>query len=126
MVKPRKASAAVAAREKARERAEAITRRNEELIDLAAGYFVAVDRVEAIEADLEDKIAALREQADCDAAAARKEAVGVVVTMLATGEAKRAVGERLGISTAEVTAAAKSAKPEQPAGTETNEGESDE
>lgn len=115
MSKPRKASAALAAREKARARAEEITRRNEELIELATGYFVAADRIETIETELEEKIAALRE-----------EAAGVVVAMLATGEAKRAVAERLGISTAEVTAAAKSAEPEQPATAEPDEGESDE
>lgn len=126
MSKPRKASAALAAREKARARAEEITRRNEELIELATGYFVAADRIEAIETELEEKITALREQADRDAAAAREEATGVVVAMLATGEAKRAVAERLGISTAEVTAAAKSAEPEQPATPEPDEGESDE
>lgn len=114
MVKPRKASAAVAAREKARERAEAITRRNDELIELAAGYFVAVDRVEAIEADLEEKIAALREQADRDASAARADAAGVVFAMVATGEPKRAVAERLGITAAEVTSAQKNAELEQP------------
>lgn len=126
MVKPRKASAAVAAREKARERAEAITRRNEELIDLAAGYFVAADRVEAIEADLERKIAALREQADRDAAAAREKTAGVVVAMLATGEAKRSIAERLGISAAEVNAAAKSAEPEELDAPEASGDESDE
>lgn len=109
MSKPRKASAAVAAREKARARAEEITRRNEQLIELATGYFVAADRVEKIEAELEEKIAALREQAERDAAAAREDAAGVVRDMLATGEPKRGVAERLGISNAEVTAAQKTA-----------------
>lgn len=123
MVKPRKASAAIAAREKARERAEEITRRNEELIELATGYFVAADRIEVIEAELEVKMAALREQADRDAAAAREEASGVVVAMLATGEAKRAVAERLGISAAEVTAVAKSTVPEDPELQEVTSGE---
>lgn len=109
MSKPRKASAALAAREKARARAEEITRRNEELIELATGYFVATDRIDAIETQLEEKITVLREEADRDAAAAREEAAGVVVAMLATGEAKRAVAERLGISAADVTSAQKAA-----------------
>lgn len=126
MSKPRKASAALAAREKARARAEEITRRNEELIELATGYFVAADRIDTIETELEEKIVALRQQADRDTAAARAEAAGVVVAMLATGEAKRAVAERLGISATEVTAATKSAEPEQPAAAETKGGESDE
>lgn len=109
MVKPRKATTALAAREKARARAEEITRRNEELIELATGYFVAADRIETIEAELEEKIAKLREKADSDAATAREEAADVVAAMLTTGEPKRGVAERLGISAAEVSAAQKSA-----------------
>ena len=109
MVKPRKAATALAAREKARARAEEITRRNEELIELATGYFVATDRIDTIEAELEEKVAALREQADRDTSTAREKAAGVVAAMLSTGGPKRGVAERLGISAAEVSAAQKSA-----------------
>lgn len=70
---------------------------------------MAVDRVEAIDADLEEKIAALRVQAEATSAAAREEAAGVVRSMLETGEPKRSVAERLGIPVADITAAQRTA-----------------
>lgn len=102
MSKPRKSSAALAAREKARAKAEEITRRNEELIELAAGFFVHEDKLVQIEDDTEQKIAHLRAQAEEKKTTARQDAADVVARMLATGESKKSIGERLGLSGAEL------------------------
>lgn len=102
MSKPRKSSTALAAREKARAKAEEITRRNEQLIELAAGFFVAEDQLAQIDEETELKIAELREVAEQKKATTRAEAVDVVAQMVATGESKKSIGERLGLSTSEL------------------------
>lgn len=102
MSKPRKSSAALAAREKARAKAEEITRRNEELIELAAGFFVCESQLAQIEEETERKIAELRSAAEQKKATAHADAVDVVAQMLATGESKKSIGERLGLSASEL------------------------
>lgn len=102
MSKPRKSSAAVAAREKARAKAEEITRRNEELIELAAGFFVHEDQLAKIGEDTEQKIAELQRAAEQKKATTQREAMEVVGQMLATGESKKSIGERLGLTNAEL------------------------
>lgn len=102
MSKPRKSSAALAAREKARAKAEEITRRNEELIELAAGFFVHEDQLAQIEDDTEQKISELRAVAEQKKGATKQEAQAVVAQMLATGESKKSIGERLGLTNAEL------------------------
>ncbi|MHA6969424.1 hypothetical protein ACX5K5_17215 (plasmid) [Glutamicibacter bergerei] len=104
MSKPRKSSAALAAREKARAKAEEITRRNEELIELAAGFFVHEDQLAKIDEETEQKIAELRATAEQKKATTAREAMEVVGLMLATGESKKSIGERLGLSSAELKA----------------------
>jgi predicted phage gp36 major capsid-like protein len=101
-VKPRKSSTALAAREKARARAEEMTRRNEELIELAAEFFVQDDRINEIDEDAEKKIADLRAQTEKRKTAARREAASIAQRMMATGESKKSVAERLGLSAAEL------------------------
>ncbi|GAA2943152.1 hypothetical protein ACFO7V_17905 [Glutamicibacter bergerei] len=102
MSKPRKSSAALAAREKARAKAEEITRRNEELIDLAAGFFVHEDQLAKIDEDTEQKIAELRAAAEQKKTTTQAKAMEVVSQMLGTGESKKALGERLGLSATEL------------------------
>jgi transcriptional regulator with GAF, ATPase, and Fis domain len=102
MAAPRKSSVALAARERARAQAEEITRRNEELIELAAQFFVQDDHATEIDDDLERKIHALREQADAKKAAAQDEASTIVQLMIATGESKKSIAERLGLSPADL------------------------
>ncbi|MGP4969001.1 hypothetical protein [Glutamicibacter ardleyensis] len=114
MSKPRKSSAALAAREKARAKAEEITRRNEELIELAAGFFVHEDKLVQIEDDTEQKIAQLHVLAEEKKAATAREAMEVVGRMLATGESKKSIGERLGLSSAELKSYLPPAAPKAP------------
>lgn len=89
MAAQRKSAVALAARERARAQAEEITRRNEELIELAAEFFVQDDKLVEIDADLEKKIQQLHEQADKKKLAAQAEASSVVQRMVETGEAKK-------------------------------------
>lgn len=102
MAAPRKSAVALAARERARAQAEEITRRNEELIELAAEFFVQDDKLTEIDADLVKKIQELRVKAEEKRASAITEAASVVQRMLGTGESKKSVAERLGLSSAEL------------------------
>ncbi|MGP5688005.1 hypothetical protein [Glutamicibacter ardleyensis] len=102
MSKPRKSSAALTTREKARAKAEEITRRNEELIELAAGFFVHEDHLAQIEDESEKNIAQLPALAEEKKATAKQDAEAVVAKMLAIGESKKSIGERPGLSTAEL------------------------
>lgn len=102
MAAPRKSAVALAARERARAQAEEITRRNEELIELAAEFFVQDDKLTEIDADLVKKIQELREKAEEKRASATAVAASVVQRMLDTGESKKSVAERLGLSPAEL------------------------
>lgn len=102
MAAPRKSAVALAARERARAQAEEITRRNEELIEFAAEFFVHDDKLNEIDADLVKKIQDLREKAEEKRASAITEAASVVQRMLDTGESKKSVADRLGLTPAEL------------------------
>lgn len=102
MAAQRKSAVALAARERARAQAEEITRRNEELIELAAEFFVQDDKLVEIDTDLEKKIRQLHDQADKRKLAAQAEASSVVQRMVETGEAKKSIADRLGLSAAEL------------------------
>lgn len=102
MSKPRKSAAAVAAREKARAKAEEITRRNEQLIELAAAFFIHEDEIELIDEDTKLKITELQAAAEAKKDKARASAASVVKQMLGTGESKKSIGERLGLSSSEL------------------------
>lgn len=92
----------MAARERARAQAEEITRRNEKLIELAAEFFVQDDQLNEIDADLDKKIQELKLKAEEKRAAAHVEATSVVQRMIDTGEAKKSVADRLGLTPAEL------------------------
>lgn len=102
MAAPRKSAVALAARERARAQAEEMTRRNEQLIELAAEFFVQDDKVAEIDADLERKIQQIRAQAEEKKSAARAEATAVVQRMIETGESKKSIADRLGLTSAEL------------------------
>lgn len=102
MAAPRKSSVALAARERARAKAEEITRRNEQLIELATQFFVQDDRVAEIDSDLERKIEDLRAQAEDKKSAARDDSSAIVLRMIDTGESKKSIAERLGLSASEL------------------------
>lgn len=100
MTRDRKSATALAAREKARLKAQAMTARHELLLERAARYF-----------ELEDQSAARVEEATIQAqrildAAARAgeteltQRAGIVAEMLATGEPKALVAQRLGLTQA--------------------------
>lgn len=100
--KPRKSSTALAAREKARARAQEMTRRHEELIELAAEFFVQDDRVTDIDQETEKKITELLALAEQKKESAKALAADVVQRMNATGESKKSIAERLGLSAADL------------------------
>lgn len=102
MAAPRKSSVALAARERARAKAEEITRRNEQLIELATQFFVQDDRIAEIDSDLERKIEALRAQAEDKKSVARDDSSAIVLQMIDTGESKKSITERLGLSASEL------------------------
>lgn len=102
MAAPRKSAVAMAARERARAQAEEITRRNEKLIELAAEFFVQDEQLSEIDADLEKKIQELKLKAEEKRTAAHAEATSVVQRMIDTGEAKKSIADRLGLTPAEL------------------------
>ena len=102
MAAPRKSAQQVAAREKARAKAQELTERHEKLIDLAAGFFEQQDHAEQIRAEAQERADAILAKAEDDAASALAEAGAKVQQMLDTGESKVAVAARLGLSSAEV------------------------
>ncbi len=104
MTRDRKSATALAAREKARLKAQEMTARHELLLERAARYF-----------ELEDQSAARLDQATAqaqrilDAAARtgeteRTQRAGIVAAMLATGEPKALVAQRLGLTQASLRA----------------------
>lgn len=96
---PRKSTIQTEARRRARERATEFRAREDKLETLAVGFFVAHAAVEAVDAQLDRDVAALRERADTDAANARAEADAAVLAMLALGVSRAEVASRLGIPT---------------------------
>lgn len=104
MTRDRKSATALAAREKARLKAQEMTARHELLLERAALYF-----------ELEDQSAARVEEATAqaqrildDAARAgeaeRTQRAGIVAKMLATGEPRALVAQRLGLTQASLRA----------------------
>ena len=102
MAAPRKSAQQVAAREKARAKAQELTERHERLIDLAAEFFEQEQQAEQIRAEAQERADAILAKAEQDAEAAAKEAGAKVQQMLDTGESRAAVAARLGLSTAEM------------------------
>ncbi|MET3165083.1 UNVERIFIED_ORG: multidrug resistance efflux pump [Arthrobacter sp. UYEF10] len=102
MAAPRKSATQVAARTKARAKAQELTARHERLIDLAAEFFEQQEQAEQVRADARAKAEALLARAEEEAAAATAGAAGTVAAMLAAGEPKASVAARLGITGAEL------------------------
>ena len=102
MAAPRKSAQQVAAREKARAKAQELTERHERLIDLAAEFFEQEQQAEQIRAEAQERADAILAKAEQDAEAAAKKAGAKVQQMLDTGESRAAVAARLGLSTAEM------------------------
>ncbi|KNC18861.1 hypothetical protein AC792_09745 [Arthrobacter sp. RIT-PI-e] len=102
MAAPRKSAQQVAAREKARAKAQELTERHEKLIDLAAGFFEQQENAEQIRTEAQERADAILSKAEDDAASALAEAGAKVREMLDTGESRAAVAARLGLSGAEV------------------------
>jgi hypothetical protein len=98
----RKSAQQVAAREKARAKAQELTERHERLIDLAAEFFEQQDQAEQIRTEAQERVDAILAKAEEDAASALAGAGAKVQQMLDTGESRAAVAARLGISTAEI------------------------
>ncbi|MFM9274385.1 hypothetical protein [Pseudarthrobacter sp. NKDBFgelt] len=102
MAAPRKSATQVAAREKARAKAQELTARHEKLIDLAAEFFEQQEQAEQVRADAQTKAEAILARAEEEAAAATAGAAGTVAAMVAAGEPKASVAARLGITGAEL------------------------
>ncbi|MCY1245446.1 hypothetical protein ACFVWT_18490 [Arthrobacter sp. NPDC058288] len=102
MAAPRKSAQQLAAREKARAKAQELTARHERLIDLAAEFFEQQEQADQVRAEAQAKADAILAKAEEDAEAATRSAAGTVAAMVAAGEAKSAVAARLGLSGAEV------------------------
>lgn len=102
MAAPRKSAQQLAAREKARAKAAALTERHEKLIDLAAEFFEQQEQADFIRTDARQKADALLAKAEADAESAVLGAAEKVRAMLDAGEGKAAVAARLGLSGAEV------------------------
>lgn len=98
----KQAAARKAARERAVERAAEFRRRQEQLEELAAEYFVAADAVDAINEDAEARIQKIREEAAASVADAEQQARTIIGRMLDTKVTRDEVAERLGISVRDV------------------------
>ena len=116
MAAPRKSAQQVAAREKARAKAQELTERHERLIDLAAEFFEQEQQAEQIRAEARERADAILAKAEEDAEAAAKEAGAKVQQMLDTGESRAAVAARLGLSTVEMKRALDGAGTSSPSG----------
>lgn len=102
MAAPRKSAQQLAAREKARAKAQELTARHEKLIDLAAEFFEHQEQAEQVRAEAQRKADALLAKAEEDAKEATRNAATTVRAMVDAGEVKSAVAARLGLAGAEV------------------------
>ncbi len=102
MAKERKSAAALAARQKARTKASEMTQRHELLLEKAAEYFVLEDQSAARMASAQAQAQQILDQAKRSIEAERVERGRIVVSMLATGESRALVAQRLGISSGEL------------------------
>ncbi|MDQ0540785.1 division protein CdvB (Snf7/Vps24/ESCRT-III family) [Curtobacterium flaccumfaciens] len=107
----KQAAARKAARERAVERAADFRRRQEQLEELAAEYFVAADAVDGINEDAETRIQKIRDEAAAAIVEAEERAQTIITRMLDTKVSRDEVAERLGIPVREV----KRRKPATPA-----------
>lgn len=98
----KQAAARKAARERAVERAAEFRRRQEQLEELAAEYFVAADAVDGINEDAEERIQKIRDEAAAAVAEAEERAQEIIGRMLDTKVTRDEVAERLGISMRDV------------------------
>ena len=110
------AAARKAARERAAERAAEFRRRQDQLEELAAEYFVAADAVDGINEDAEARIQKIRDEAAAAVADAEERAQAIIGRMLDTKVTRDEVAERLGIAVRDV----KRAKSKQAAATDTS------
>ena len=102
MAAPRKSAQQLAAREKARAKAQELTARHEKLIDLAAEFFEHQEQAEQVRAEAQRKADAILAKAEDDAREATRNAATTVRAMVDAGEVKSAVAARLGLAAAEV------------------------
>lgn len=98
----KQAAARKAARERAVERAAEFRRRQEQLEELAAEYFVAADAVDGINEDAEARIQKISDEAAAAIADAEQQAQEIIGRMLDTKVTRDEVAERLGLSVREV------------------------
>jgi hypothetical protein len=117
------AAARKAARERAAERAAEFRRRQDQLEELAVEYFVAVDAVDAIEADAQERIAVIRAEAEQKVGASRAAAAEVIGRMLDTKVTRDEVAERLGIPLKDVKRPKRMDAPSSAPTTEINAGD---
>jgi len=102
MAASRKSAQQLAAREKARAKAQELTARHEKLIDLAADFFEQQEHADQVRADAQAKADAILAKAEADAAEAIRNGASTVAAMVAAGEPKSAVAARLGLSGVEL------------------------
>ena len=112
----KQAAARKAARERAVERAADFRRRQEQLEELAAEYFVAADAVDGINEDAEARIQKIRDEQAAAIAAAEAEAQTIIGRMLDTKVTRDEVAERLGIPVREVKRTKAKAEPDAESG----------
>jgi len=98
----KQAAARKAARERAAERAAEFRRRQEQLEELAAEYFVTADAVDGINEDAEARIQKIRDEAATAVLEAEERAQTIIARMLDTKVSRDEVAERLGIPVREV------------------------
>jgi len=107
----KQAAARKAARERAVERAAEFRRRQEQLEELAAEYFVAADAVDGINEDAEARIQKIRDEQAAAITEAEEQSQAIIERMLDTKVSRDEVAERLGIPVRDV----KRSKPKTPA-----------
>ena len=107
----KQAAARKAARERAVERAAEFRRRQEQLEELAAEYFVAADAVDGINEDAEARIQKIRDEQAAAIAEAEEQSQAIIERMLDTKVSRDEVAERLGIAVRDV----KRSRPKTPA-----------
>lgn len=107
----KQAAARKAARERAVERAAEFRRRQEQLEELAAEYFVAADAVDGINEDAEARIQKIRDEAAAAVVEAEQRSQTIIGRMLDTKVTRDEVAERLGISVRDVKRAKTKAAP---------------
>ena len=102
MAKERKSAAALAAREKARTKAQEMTRRHELLLEKAADFFELEDQSAAHMERARVQAQQILDQATQTVEAGRVQRGRIVLEMLAAGESRALVAQRLGVSAGEL------------------------